>query len=233
MPTVFKYIKALAAINLFNGALWMEEEDIVKVTETQFNSSAIQAAIAANDIVEVQEEDLIPDVVSPEFKLRGEWNPSNGQLPIGRRIGDTYLVNAIGIAPYDNLVPGLRVLFRTIDVFEVLTGTQGAAGPQGDPGQSAVTTWEYKNADFNVVSGVGYIVDTTSNPVVATLPVTLTSTFYVPFKDAAGTFGTNNFSIARGSVSYTILGSPTNLVCDYNYPDLELAYDSTTNNVVI
>lgn len=124
MPTVFKYVKALAPVNLLNGALWLEEEDISKIPEAVFNLPEIQEAIANDELVEVNPNDLPQDVVSPTMKLRGEWDPTNRQLPMFRRVGDTYKISADAEVNGIQLTAGTRVLFTALDTFEVV----GAGG---------------------------------------------------------------------------------------------------------
>lgn len=97
-------------------------------------------------------------------------------------------------------------------------------------------TWTYVNAAFNIVSGGKYLVDTSGGPVPGTLPVqaNMASTFNAEFKDAAGTWATNNFTIVRAvAATYTLVNSVTDLTVNQNSYPLSLAYDSTTDNVAI
>lgn len=121
MPaTNFRYIKALVPIRLFNGALWMEEEDINRIPLEMFNTSEIQTAITNNQLIEVNNNDLPVDVVSPTLKWKGDWDASNGQLPIGRRIGDIFKVITPGTVGGIALVTGQLVFFRTLTDFDFL-----------------------------------------------------------------------------------------------------------------
>lgn len=212
--TVYKYVKALTPIRLFNGGLWMEEEDISRITEEKFNLSEIQTAITNNELVEVNENDLPVDVVSPTFKFRGNWDASNNQLPQYRRIGDSYKISGAGTVNAIDLEVGQRVIFPTsIDEFEVLGSSGGGGGattllgltdtPSSYTGQAgkllAVAqtedgtefidnpgkTWVYVNSNFNVVLGESYIVDTSAATVTGTLPNTLPNDYSLDIKDAS------------------------------------------------
>ena len=119
--TTIKYIKALVAIRLFNQSLWMEEESISAIPLNRFNSQEVQDAITAGELIEVGSADLPTDVVSPTWRLKGDWDPSNGQLPIGRRYGDSYRILAPGgIVGTVELKEGQRVIFTSLSTFEVL-----------------------------------------------------------------------------------------------------------------
>lgn len=119
--TTIKYIKALVAIRLFNQSLWMEEESISAIPLYRFNSQEVQDAITAGELIEVGSADLPTDVVSPTWRLKGDWDPSNGQLPIGRRYGDSYRILAPGgIVGTVELKEGQRVIFTSLSTFEVL-----------------------------------------------------------------------------------------------------------------
>jgi hypothetical protein len=63
---------------------------------------------------------------------------------------------------------------------------------------SGGAAWQaVKTADFNVTAKEGYFVDTTSTTITATLPSSPTIGDFVSFIDYAGTFDTNNFTVAR------------------------------------
>ena len=121
MPTIIKYIKALVPIRLFNSSLWLEEESIRAIPLDKFNSQEVQDAIAADYLIEINANELPVDVVSPYWRLKGDWDPSNGQLPIGRRIGDSYrILEPGGIVGGTELRAKMRVVFTSLYSFEIL-----------------------------------------------------------------------------------------------------------------
>ena len=75
---------------------------------------------------------------------------------------------------------------------------------------SGGAAWQaVKTADFNVTAKEGYFVDTTSTTITATLPSSPTIGDFVSFIDYAGTFDTNNLTVARNGKP--IQGSATDL----------------------
>jgi hypothetical protein len=78
---------------------------------------------------------------------------------------------------------------------QVLT-TDGTTASFGDISGGA--SWQaVKTADFNVAAGEGYFVNTTSGAITATLPASPALGDFASFIDYAGTFDTNNLTIAR------------------------------------
>jgi hypothetical protein len=78
---------------------------------------------------------------------------------------------------------------------QVLT-TDGTTASFGDISGGA--SWQaVKTADFNVTGGEGYFVNTTSGAITATLPASPALGDFASFIDYAGTFDTNNLTIAR------------------------------------
>jgi|DEB0MinimDraft_4_1074332.scaffolds.fasta_scaffold01455_6 hypothetical protein len=66
-------------------------------------------------------------------------------------------------------------------------------------GRTGTVDWDTtaKTASFTAVSGNGYFVNTTSGAITVTLPATPSAGDIVGIKDYAGTFGTNNVTVAR------------------------------------
>ena len=63
---------------------------------------------------------------------------------------------------------------------------------------STGTSWQaVKTTSFTAVAGEGYFVNTTSGAITATLPASPTQGDEIAFIDYAGTFDTNNLTIAR------------------------------------
>jgi hypothetical protein len=78
---------------------------------------------------------------------------------------------------------------------QVLT-TDGTTASFGDISGGA--SWQaVKTADFNVTGGEGYFINTTSTTITATLPASPSLGDFASFIDYAGTFDTNNLTIAR------------------------------------
>ena len=86
--------------------------------------------------------------------------------------------------------------------------------------QSVVT------GDTTMVSGRGYFVNTTSGTVTMTLPSSASIGDFVAIKDYAGTFATNNLTIARNS--HNIQGSAVNSLITTNRASLVLVYVDST-----
>jgi hypothetical protein len=66
-------------------------------------------------------------------------------------------------------------------------------------GRTGTVDWDTtaKTASFTAVSGTGYFVNTTSGAITVTMPATPSAGDIVGIKDYAGTFGTNNVTVAR------------------------------------
>jgi len=90
----------------------------------------------------------------------------------------------------------------------------------------AEASFSIQSSDFNAVVGNRYGVDTTSNPVTATLtafPITGTAVF---FADAGGAFATNNLTI--NPIGRTIMASSGNYVVNTNNKSFGLFWNGTT-----
>jgi hypothetical protein len=90
----------------------------------------------------------------------------------------------------------------------------------------AEASFSIQSSNFNAVVGNRYGVDTTSNPVTATLtafPITGTAVF---FADAGGAFATNNLII--NPVGQTIMGSSGNMTVTTNNQSFGLFWNGST-----
>lgn len=67
-------------------------------------------------------------------------------------------------------------------------------------------TWTSETSAFSIESGNGYLVDTTSAAITGSLPASASDGDYFEILDAAGTFGTNNFTLSPDG-SDKIMGS--------------------------
>ena len=83
-----------------------------------------------------------------------------------------------------------------------------------------------KTGNFNVTAKEGYFVDTTSTAITATLPSSPTVGDFVSFIDYAGTFDTNNLTIARNGKN--IQGVAEDLTVSVERAGLTLVYVDTT-----
>jgi hypothetical protein len=77
-----------------------------------------------------------------------------------------------------------------------------------------------------LVSGNGYFVNTTSGAITVTLPASPSVGDYLQIKDYAGTFGTNNLTIARNSSN--IQGLAADSIIQTNRAALKLVYADAT-----
>jgi hypothetical protein len=83
-----------------------------------------------------------------------------------------------------------------------------------------------KTSAFTATAGTGFFVDTSSAAITATLPASPSAGDVVAFKDYAGTFATNNLTIARNSSN--IQGSAKDSVISTNRSSLVLVYVDAT-----
>jgi len=92
---------------------------------------------------------------------------------------------------------------------------------------SGGAAWQaVKTADFNVTAKEGYFIDTTSTTITATLPGSPTIGDFVQFIDYAGTFDTNNFTVARNG--NPIQGSAADLTVSVERAGLTLVFTDNT-----
>ena len=85
---------------------------------------------------------------------------------------------------------------------------------------------DVKTSDFSTGSGSGFFVNTTSGAVTCTLAASPSVGDFVAFKDYAGTFATNNFTIARNGNN--IQGLASDSVISTNRASVVLQYIDAT-----
>ena len=92
---------------------------------------------------------------------------------------------------------------------------------------SGGASWQaIKTANFNVTAKEGYFIDTTSTTITATLPASPAIGDFVQFIDYAGTFDTNNFTVARNGNK--IQGDATDLTVSVERAGLTLIYTGSS-----
>jgi hypothetical protein len=92
---------------------------------------------------------------------------------------------------------------------------------------SGGAAWQaVKTSNFNVTAKEGYFVDTTSTTITATLPSSPTIGDFVSFIDYAGTFDTNNLTVARNGKN--IQGAAEDLTVAVERAGFTLVYADTT-----
>jgi hypothetical protein len=87
-------------------------------------------------------------------------------------------------------------------------------------------TGDVKTSNFLVGAGEGIFVDTSSGAVTATLPASPSAGDFIAFKDYAGTFATNNFTVNRNGNN--IQGSANNSIIKTNRASVVLQYIDST-----
>jgi len=109
-------------------------------------------------------------------------------------------------------------------------GIQGETGPQGPQGEvgpagDGLTPWSLKTANYTAVDKDRLLIDTSGGSFTITLPATPSTGHSIRLADA-GSFGTNNLTIARNGS--TIEGFSEDLVIDIDGVSVELIYDGST-----
>ena len=109
----------------------------------------------------------------------------------------------------------------------IALGSGATATGFGETYNGAVN-WQsaIKTSDFTAVSGEGYFVNTTSGAITVTLPASPSAGAIVAIKDYAGTFATNNLTIARNGSN--IQGSANDSLIETNRASVVLVFADST-----
>ena len=151
---------------------------------------------------------------------------SEGALRLGDNTGSAYVglkapATISGDTAYTLTLPTATGTTGQVLSLSDGSGTLSFATVAGGAAWQAV-----KNANFNVTAKEGYFVDTTSAAITATLPSSPTLGDFVSFIDYAGTFDTNNLTIARNGKN--IQGVAEDLTVSVERAGLTLVFTDNT-----
>jgi hypothetical protein len=93
-------------------------------------------------------------------------------------------------------------------------------------GGSSAMTWNIASSNATMIANNGYFVNTTSSAITMTLPISATLGDTIRINDLAGTFATNNLTVARNS--HKIQGLTTDLLVDTDQSSFGLVYSNST-----
>jgi len=96
----------------------------------------------------------------------------------------------------------------------------------GGGGGSSALTWNIASSNATMVANNGYFVDTSSAAKTMTLPISATLGDTIRINDLAGSFATNNLTIARNG--HKIQGIADNLLVDADQSSFGLVYSNST-----
>lgn len=119
---------------------------------------------------------------------------------------------------------GELILDTATNTLKVLDGSTPGGVTLNTDGTSGVS-FTRETADFDVIAGVRYAVDTSSNTVEATLPASPSTGNAVYFADAGGSFNTNNLTVGRNG--NTIMGLSEDLTVNTNNQSFGLVYNGS------
>jgi len=192
----------------------------------------------------------LPSVTVDSFIADGSTN--SFQLTVTPASKDLVFINIDGVFQIRDSFDlfGNAISFGSTplvdSVIEVSTFVVGAAGSSGNVDLSSYATktyvddaignistssgvgltWNIISANSTLVAFNGYFTDTTGGALTATLPASATLGDTLKINDLAGTFATNNLTLARNGSN--IKGVAEDLVIDYNQATIELVYSNST-----
>ncbi len=133
--------------------------------------------------------------------------------------------------------PNSKISVNTVETHSGSTLTIGKSGDTVSLGSGAsasgfskagAVNWQsaIKTSNFTAASGEGYFVNTTSGAITVTLPASPSAGAIVAIKDYAGTFATNNLTIARNGSN--IQGSANDSIIETNRASVVLVFADST-----
>jgi hypothetical protein len=131
---------------------------------------------------------------------------------------------SIATAKFAGSITNAKLANSAITINGVSTSLGGSTGVPSIDWQAVITA--DGSTTTTMVSGRGYFIDTTSATHTVTLPSSASAGDYVAIKDYAGTFGTNNVTIARNS--HKIQGQTDNGLLFTNRASVRLVYIDAT-----
>jgi hypothetical protein len=112
-------------------------------------------------------------------------------------------------------------------VVEVTTfGGSVMSGAGGSSSSTPAFAWNIASSNATMSANNGYFVDTSSAAKTMTLPTSATLGDTIRINDLAGTFGTNNLTVARNG--HKIQGVADDLLIDYSQASVTLIYSNST-----
>jgi plastocyanin len=103
--------------------------------------------------------------------------------------------------------------------------TDGATASWANVNSSALT-WNIANSNATMTASNGYFVDTSGGAKTMTLPSSATLGDTIRINDLAGSFSTNNLTVARNG--HKIQGNTSDLLIDVNQSSFGLVYSNST-----
>ena len=100
------------------------------------------------------------------------------------------------------------------------------SGTGGAGGGSSALTWNIASSNATMVANNGYFVDTSGGAKTMTLPTSATLGDTIRINDLAGSFATNNLTVARNG--HKIQGVTNNLVVSVDQSSFGLVYSNST-----
>jgi hypothetical protein len=188
-----------------------------KIKESNISDSAVtESKIADNAITSAK--------IAPGAVVAADVN--DGSITTNK-LADTAVTNAkitdgtIANAKLAGSIANDKLTNSSITI----NGTSISLGASGDI--SAGTDWQaVKTTSFTAVAGEGYFVNTTSGVITVTLPASPTQGDEVHIIDYAGTFDTNNVTVARNGSN--IDGNTTNGILGTNRLNVRFVYVDST-----